>query len=106
MTAAESKTGRRCPAAASGAAGWLGLAAAPTFAAMALLTSMPGGETDMMGMAGHGSSALNGMATMYALMSAFHLPPWLKRISRRRSEGRASNSQRTPGARGKVELTG
>jgi hypothetical protein len=83
MIAAERETGRRRHAAASGAAGWLGLAAAPTFAVMALLTSLPGGGMDMMCMAGHGGSSLSGMATMYALMSAFHSGPWLKRISRR-----------------------
>jgi hypothetical protein len=29
----------------------------------------------------HDPSSLNGMALMYALMSAFHASPWLKRIS-------------------------
>ena len=48
MTAAGDDTGRRSHAAALGAAGWLGLAAAPTFAVMALLTCVPGGDADMM----------------------------------------------------------
>ncbi len=47
MIAAERETGRRRHAAASGAAGWLGLAAAPTFAVMALLTSVHGADADM-----------------------------------------------------------
>jgi hypothetical protein len=82
------ETGRRRHAAALGAAGWLGLAAAPTFAVMALLTCVPGADADMMCSAAHGASALSGMALMYVLMSAFHLAPWLKLIARRRSAAR------------------
>jgi hypothetical protein len=68
---------------ASGAAGWLGLTAAPTFAIMALWTGLFGGKPDMlcMGM----QDASNGMALMYALMSAFHAAPWLRLISCRQS---------------------
>jgi len=69
-------------AAARGAAGWLSLAAAPTFALMALLTGLSGGPLDALCAAD--ASPLNGMALMYLLMSAFHLAPWLKLISRRR----------------------
>jgi hypothetical protein len=61
------------------AAAWLGLAAAPTFAVMALLTAIAGGAPDM-----H-ASPLGGMSPMYALMGAFHSAPWLKRISSRAS---------------------
>jgi hypothetical protein len=60
----------------------LALAAAPTFALMALL-------------AGHGASPicaaapgflpLDGMTAMYLLMSLFHLPPWLRLASRARA---------------------
>jgi hypothetical protein len=85
MTAARDETGRRRHVAALGAAGWLGLAAAPTFAVMALLTCVPSGGADMMCSAGHDASPLSGMVPMYLLMSAFHLAPWLKLISRRRS---------------------
>src|SRR5262249_12975943 len=46
MTATGHETGRRDDAAAPGAAGWLGLAAAPTFAIIALLSSLPGAGTD------------------------------------------------------------
>jgi hypothetical protein len=83
MIAAERETGRRRHAAVSGAAGWLGLAATPTFAVMALLTSVHGADADMICVTGHGGSPLSGMVPMYLLMSAFHSAPWLKRISRR-----------------------
>jgi hypothetical protein len=85
MTATRDEAGRRRHAAALGAAGWLGLAAAPTFAIMALLTYVPGGGGDMMGSAGQDASLLSGMVPMYALMSAFHLAPWLKLVARRQS---------------------
>jgi hypothetical protein len=67
-----------------GAAGWLSLAATPTFAAMALLSAVHGsGMPDMICSAAAGGSPLSGMVPMYALMSAFHLGPWLRRLSRR-----------------------
>jgi hypothetical protein len=60
----------------------LSLAAAPTFAIMALLTSVPGGGMpDILCSAAQGASPLSGMALMYLLMSAFHLAPWLKLVS-------------------------
>ena len=81
-------------AGALGAADWLSLAAAPTFAIMALLTDVPGGEAlNMLCGSGHGVSPLAGMAPMYLLMSAFHSAPWLKLISPR---GRAQKFDRTP----------
>lgn len=83
MITARDETGRCSHAAALVAAGWLGLAAAPTFAIMALLTCVTVGNADMMCSAGHGASRLGGMAPMYVLMSAFHLTPWLKLTSRR-----------------------
>jgi len=71
--------------AATGVAEWLRLAAAPTFAIMALVTGVPSGRPmDMLCSAGHGSP-LSGMAPMYLLMTAFHLAPWLKLVSSRRS---------------------
>lgn len=60
---------------------WLSLAAAPTFAIMAVLTAIGGGMPDMVCLASQHASALGGMVPMYLLMSAFHLPPWLKLIS-------------------------
>ena len=62
---------------------WLSLAAAPTFAAMALLTGLLGAPDVLCSMAG--ASDIGGMVPMYLLMSAFHLAPWLKLISGRRS---------------------
>ena len=71
-------------AAVRGAADWLGLAAAPTFAIMALLTGiLGGGPQDMLCSAAPDMSPLSGMVPMYLLMSAFHLAPWLKLISGR-----------------------
>lgn len=70
-------------AAAAGAADLLYLAAAPTFALMALLTGIPGGGSpDALCSS---ASPLSGMVPMYLLMSAFHTAPWLKLISSRRS---------------------
>jgi hypothetical protein len=72
--------------AAFGAADWLSLAAAPTFAIMALLTRvLGGGPLDMLCSAAQDASPLTGMVPMYLLMSAFHSAPWLKLISGRRS---------------------
>jgi hypothetical protein len=59
------------------------LAAMPTFAIMAVLTCVTGGSADMMCSATHDAWQLGGMVPMYALMSAFHSGPWLKRIFRR-----------------------
>ncbi|MFC3324394.1 hypothetical protein [Mesorhizobium cantuariense] len=61
---------------------WLCLAAAPTFALMALLSCLQGGDAAMLCM---GSSPLTGMPAMYLLMSAFHLVPWLRVISGRQA---------------------
>ena len=71
-------------AAAFGAADWLSLAAAPTFAIMALLTVVPGGPAEMFCSAARGASPLSGMVPMYLLMSAFHAAPWLRLIASRR----------------------
>ena len=77
-------------ATALGAADWLCLAAAPTFAIMALLTSVLGsGPLDALCSTAH-ASPLGGMVPMYLLMSAFHSAPWLKLISRRRSAVRST----------------
>lgn len=68
---------------------WLSLAAAPTFAIMALLTAVLGGSApDMLCSAVHHASPLGGMVPMYLLMSAFHLASWLKLVSSRRSGAR------------------
>ena len=71
------------------AADWLYLAAAPTFAIMALLTAVLGGPADLLCSA-VGSSPLSGMTPMYLLMTAFHLAPWLKLLAARgREAGRS-----------------
>ena len=72
------------------AADWLCLAAAPTFAIMALLTGVGGGPAEMLCSAAQHASPLSGMVPMYLLMSAFHSAPWLKLISRRESGERRS----------------
>lgn len=59
------------------ASDWLGLAASPTFAAMALLTGVTSGPAEMLCSSGAGMP-LGGMVVMYLLMSAFHLAPWLR----------------------------
>jgi hypothetical protein len=73
-----------CNTAALGAVDWLCLAAAPTFAVMALLTVLSGGPPDMVCSAVP-ASPLGGMVPMYWLMSAFHSAPWLKLVLRRRN---------------------
>ena len=73
--------------AASHLARWLGLAATPTFAVMAVLTAgLGGGPAEMLCAAGHGLS-LGGMVPMYLLMSAFHASAWLRLICNRASSG-------------------
>jgi len=57
------------------------LAAAPTFAMMALLTAVLGEGSAVCSIAN--ASPLSGMVPMYLLMSVFHLPPWLKLIASR-----------------------
>jgi hypothetical protein len=63
------------------------MAAAPTFAAMAISTTSLSGNG--MGMiCGVEPSPLAGMASMYLLMSVFHSAPWLKLIGNRLSRDR------------------
>lgn len=67
--------GERRPA-APGAIDVLALAAAPTFAVMAIAT----GSSPAMAFCAPGAGILpiDGMTAMYLLMSLFHLPPWLR----------------------------
>ena len=72
-------------------ADWLSLAAAPTFALMAVLTGiLDSGAHQMACSAAMRMSPLTGMVPMYVLMSGFHSTPWLKLISRwaKRRRGR------------------
>ena len=65
------------------AADWLSLAAAPAFAALALLTAMTdGGHVAMLCSQAGQPSPLTGMTPMYLAMAAFHTPAWLKLLSR------------------------
>ena len=69
---------------------WLGLAAAPTFAAMAwAMAGAPAGicASDA------GMLPVDGMAWMYLLMSLFHLPPWLRLASRRHAAAHRPHTQ-------------
>jgi len=68
-----------------GIADWLCLAAAPTFALMALATCVLGGTASMLCMGMADASPLTGMPAMYLLMSAFHLAPWLRVMSGRQA---------------------
>jgi hypothetical protein len=65
-----------------GAAGWLGLAASPTFAFMAWIAA---NDAPRVALCSSGSSLLpiDGMTAMYLLMGLFHLSPWLKLASGR-----------------------
>lgn len=85
---------------ASISVGWLGLAATPTFAIMALLTWLRGGDMpDMLCATVHASPPLGGMVPMYLLMSAFHLTPWLKLIAKRRDDARRHGTPAVPFSR-------
>ena len=72
---------------AAGALGFadrLRLAAAPTYAFMAVFTGIFGGSPkDMVCMTMQHTSPLSGMVLMYMLMSGFHAVPWLTRIAHR-----------------------
>jgi hypothetical protein len=65
---------------------WIQLAAARTFAIMALLTGIPsGGPAETLCLVEPHVAPLSRMGVMYLLMSAFHLVPWLNLICRRQS---------------------
>jgi hypothetical protein len=64
---------------------WLRLAAAPSFAIMALLTvALDSGQPNALCIA-TGHLGVGGMAPMYLLMAVFHSAPWLSLILRRRA---------------------
>ena len=62
---------------------WLHLAAAPTFALMALSNVVLDRNAPTALCSGGATFGLGGMAPMYLLMAVFHTTPWLKLISRR-----------------------
>jgi len=71
------------PSIGPGVVGWLGLAAAPTFAVMALSTAALGGQPDTLCGAMANPSPIGGMTAMYLLMTVFHAGPWARWVSRR-----------------------
>ena len=72
---------------------WLKLAAAPAFAAMAMLqAASAAGPADPFCAASHGASALGGMVPMYVLMSAIHGGPWIRLIAAQAGRTRRSSS--------------
>ena len=78
----EDKRGRHAPHAGD----WISLAAAPTFAIMALLTSLNGrASNDLFCSPAQNASPLTGMVPMYLLMCGFHAAPWLKVVAGRQS---------------------
>ena len=76
-------------------ADWLALAAAPTFALMAVVTGiLDSGAHQMPCSAAMHMSPVSGMVLMYVLMSGFHLTPWLKLFPLRRvAEGPTAPSR-------------
>ncbi len=77
------------------AADGLSLASSPTFAITARLCTVLGDTpAEMLCSAAH-VSPLSGMATMYLLMSAFHVAPWLNLIRERRPVGLRRNRGRS-----------
>jgi hypothetical protein len=54
-------------------------AAAPTFALMAIWSTL-GDRPDVLCSSGQDAFPLGGMAAMYALMSLFHATPWLQLV--------------------------
>lgn len=70
----------RAPSLARLIAAGLALAAAPTFALMAVLSNVGTAGADPMLCGVTGQAAISGMTAMYLLMGAFHLQPWLKLI--------------------------
>ena len=65
------------------AANGLCLAAAPTFAVMALVSAHVDSQSAMLCVSTLHASPLSGMVVMYLLMSVFHLPPWLTLLAGR-----------------------
>jgi hypothetical protein len=83
MSAISIDSGNHGAGVARVAADWLGLAAAPAFATMALMTGCLGGGADPLCSASGHSSLMSGMIPMYLLMSAVHVGPWLRLMFRR-----------------------
>ena len=76
----------RGDAAGTPATSLLALAAAPTFVGMALWSAVADGPAEMMCSGAGSVLSLNVMAAMYALMSVFHVSPWLTLLSNWRND--------------------
>jgi hypothetical protein len=70
---------------------WLRLAAAPSFAIMALLTVALDSSLPNAVCLAASHFGLGGMTPMYLLMAIFHSAPWLNLISRRRTVAQYSS---------------
>jgi hypothetical protein len=81
MSAISVGGGNHCAGVARVAADWLGLAAAPAFATMALITVCLGGGAEPLCSALRQSSLMSGMVPMYLVMSAVHVGPWLRLVA-------------------------
>ena len=62
---------------------WLALAASPSFALMALVSLVQGADPATLLCSAAGRAPFGGMTAMYALMSLFHAPPWIRLIDAR-----------------------
>ena len=61
---------------------WLGLAATPCFAAMAVVTAIQSGGPLPLCSGTADASVFGGMVPMYGLMAIFHLKPWIKLMAK------------------------
>lgn len=66
----------------------LGLAAAPVFAGMALISNIYQDEFSAICMSGSGAFSLTGMVWMYLLMSMFHVGAWLRLFENQRPQSK------------------
>lgn len=82
-----------------GVADGLCLAAAPTFAVMAVVSAVAeAGRAQAFCAPAQNAWPVDAMVLMYLLMSAFHLAPWLRLIGSRRAQGaRASGDIQATG---------
>jgi hypothetical protein len=65
------------------APGWLALAAAPTFAAMAVWSASSPGSGPPLCTGNTAGFDPGGMPAMYLLMAVFHASPWLRALRQR-----------------------
>ena len=79
LSAPDKGTARASPARGAGA--WLTLAASPTFALMAWIAAEAAAPVAFC--SSETMPPIGSMTAMYLLMSFFHLPPWLRFVSRR-----------------------